>query len=294
MAVVDSEQTEMKPNFFVIGAMKCATSTLCDLLRQHPSVFMCIPKEPDFFSNDRNYRRGAGWYERLFANASGSPARGDGSTTYTKQLEYPSAAQRLAQYCPDARLIYIVRHPMERIASHWKHYRIAGKTKSSLSHCIRNAPEMIDASLYWSQIQQYRRFFPDRQIHIMFCDDLASETSKVLDKCFDFLGVDAPFQLATYDVRRFDSSLRRRDRRFLRGLRSMKWFDHAFQRLNERLPDAFKKPLRYGMQTAVAFEPPRWCESDITYVRECLECDAVQFLEHCGKPTDYWRWAADR
>src|SRR5262245_56221545 len=106
-----------KPNFLVIGAMKCATTSICDILSQHHQIFVTDPKEPDFFSDEKAYARGWSWYEALFRGSENRVAIGEGSTNYTKSKLHPQAAERIAHHLPDARLMYIARHPLKRIES---------------------------------------------------------------------------------------------------------------------------------------------------------------------------------
>ena len=86
----------VKPDFVVIGAARCATTSLCRILRDHPAVFMSHPKEPHFFSRPDVFARGLEWYEALFDGACGMSVVGEGSTTYTKNSQFPNAAERLA------------------------------------------------------------------------------------------------------------------------------------------------------------------------------------------------------
>ena len=116
----------MLPNFIVIGAPKCGTTTLCHLLAQHPQVFMCTPKEPAFFSREEIYQRGLAWYESLFEPGRDKKLRGEGTTGYTASLSDVVASSRIAQHLPDARLIYCVRHPIRRIESIWMDYASYG------------------------------------------------------------------------------------------------------------------------------------------------------------------------
>src|SRR5262245_7209987 len=110
---VDSSTTP-GPNFLVIGAMKCGTSSLYQYLRSHPQVFM--PNDPDevnFFSR-RDLERWSEWYRRLFAEAGSAVAIGERSTNYTKYPSIPDVPTRIARSIPDAKLIYLIRDPIER------------------------------------------------------------------------------------------------------------------------------------------------------------------------------------
>jgi len=79
----------MKPNFLVIGATKCATTTLCDLFAAHPRMLFARPKKPECFCDNKVFARGRGSHESLFASARGKIAVGEGSTSYTKQMLFP-------------------------------------------------------------------------------------------------------------------------------------------------------------------------------------------------------------
>jgi len=70
----------VKPNFLVIGAMKCATTNVCDLFAAHPQMFGCTLKEPDFFCDDAVFARGWGSYKSLSTNGRVKIAVGEGST----------------------------------------------------------------------------------------------------------------------------------------------------------------------------------------------------------------------
>jgi hypothetical protein len=78
-----------RPNFIIIGAMKCATSTLHEQLARQPGFFMSQPKEPNFFSDDSAYARGEDWYLGLFAGTRPGDICGESSTHYTKLPTYP-------------------------------------------------------------------------------------------------------------------------------------------------------------------------------------------------------------
>ena len=112
---------ERRPNLFIIGAMKSGTSSLHAYLGTHPSVFMCEPKEPGYFVEQLNLKRGRGWYSKLFHGAEGASIRGESSTEYTKAPMYGGVPQRLAEFNPQAKIIYLMRDPIERSISHYWH-----------------------------------------------------------------------------------------------------------------------------------------------------------------------------
>ncbi|NEO98895.1 MAG: sulfotransferase [Symploca sp. SIO2E9] len=109
------------PNFIIIGAMKCATTTLHEQLARQPGIFMTKLKEPNFFSNDERYAKGINWYLSLLESAKADDLCGQSSTHYTKLPTYSQTIERMYQYLPDVRLIYVMRHPIDRLKSQYIH-----------------------------------------------------------------------------------------------------------------------------------------------------------------------------
>ncbi|NET50413.1 MAG: sulfotransferase, partial [Merismopedia sp. SIO2A8] len=104
-----------KPNFIIIGAMKCATSTLHEQLALQPNIFMSELKEPNFFSNDEEYDKGLESYWPHFTGATPTDLCGESSTHYTKLPTYPLTIERLQRSVPEAKFIYVMRHPINRL-----------------------------------------------------------------------------------------------------------------------------------------------------------------------------------
>ena len=103
------------PDFIIIGAMKCATSTLHAQLALQSGVMMSQPKEPCFFSDDDKYALGVGWYKSLYGSAEPNDLCGEASTHYTTLPTYPPTADRLHRHVPKAKLVYTMPHPVERL-----------------------------------------------------------------------------------------------------------------------------------------------------------------------------------
>src|SRR5262249_24539009 len=101
---------------------------------------------------------------------------------------YPKASGRIAAHVPDAKLIYIVRNPLERIESHWRH--LLGRGHNISFEELLSHPDVLDTSRYWRQISAYREHFPDEQILVLFFEDFVEDPSAILKRCFEFLGVD--------------------------------------------------------------------------------------------------------
>src|SRR4051812_36073420 len=104
------------PTFLVIGAAKSGTTSLHSYLDLHPRVAMSEPKEPSFFNReDWEIRRD--WYESLFDPAA--EVRGESSTAYTRYPIVRGAPERIRALVPDAKLVYVVRDPIDRLVAHW-------------------------------------------------------------------------------------------------------------------------------------------------------------------------------
>ncbi|MEN8140595.1 MAG: sulfotransferase domain-containing protein [Thermodesulfobacteriota bacterium] len=178
------------PDFIIIGAMKCATSTLHDQLAAHASFFMSSPKEPNFFSDDQVYEKGLGWYESLFAEAGPDQLRGESSTHYTKLPIYPQALPRLVDYCSGAmKCIYVMRQPVERLISHYIHEWTQGVYSCEINQAVKRYPEMVEYGCYYRQLQPYLAMFGRESVLPMFAERLRADPRGELQRVFDFLGV---------------------------------------------------------------------------------------------------------
>ncbi len=109
----------MIPNFLIVGAAKAGTTTVSSLLRHHPDIFISDLKEPRFFTT--NWDRGLQWYRQLFEGAQDHAAVGEASVNYTSAPLESEVPRRIAQTLGDIKYVYLVRHPIERIVSHYKH-----------------------------------------------------------------------------------------------------------------------------------------------------------------------------
>ena len=144
-----------RPDFIVIGAMKSATTTLHEQLARQPGIFMSRPKEPNFFSDDAIHARGWSWYSSLFRPASAADLRGESSTHYSKLPTYPRTVERLARDLPRLKLVYVMRHPIDRLVSQYVHEVTAGRIAMDLREALVRHPELIDYSRYSMQLQPF-------------------------------------------------------------------------------------------------------------------------------------------
>ena len=182
------------PNFLIIGAEKAGTTTLYSLLAHHPEVFMCGPKEPRFFS-DHNWWKGVVWYERLFEGAEGYKAIGETSPAYTwGSAEVP---KRIYQTLGDIRYIYIVRDPIERLISHYRHSVIRGwiEKRIDIEEAIEIVPAIKDCSHYYSQIERYLSYTNREQWLIFSLESLIQDPFAMQKKILNFIDVDSDIKI---------------------------------------------------------------------------------------------------
>ena len=183
------------PDFIIMGAMKAGTTSLYTYLRRHPSIFMPANKEPQFFSLDAKYSLGMPWYHSLFEPAKQGNVCGEASTCYSRAATHPLAASRILQSIPNVRLLYLLRNPVDRTYSHYRHRMrervIDGQDMLTLQQYLEAEPEAIDASLYLRQIKVYLETgFSREQIEVLLTDDLIADPLTTLNKVQAFVGVE--------------------------------------------------------------------------------------------------------
>lgn len=116
----ESPHTKRFPNFFIVGAQKAGTTALHEYIKQHPNIAACSVKELHFFSCEKRYQLGIDFYYSMFPSDVEGKRTFDASPSY---LHNPKACQRIFNHKPSAKLIALVREPVERAYSAWNMYR---------------------------------------------------------------------------------------------------------------------------------------------------------------------------
>lgn len=180
----------MLPNFLIIGATKCGTTSLFQYLAGHPQVFMHPVKELRFFTDQRTWDRGVDWYEAQFGEAGDARAVGESSNGYTRHPVYAGAPERIHRVLPGVRLLYLIRHPIQRIESHYRHRLATGMEWRPAEEALAAEPSYIAASLYGHQLNEYARYFDVKQILVLRLEDLMAKAEATSRRICDFLGID--------------------------------------------------------------------------------------------------------
>jgi hypothetical protein len=173
----------------IIGAMKCGTTTLADLLARHPDVCFCSNKEPDFFSKSPDWRNSLDEYHALFNDRTKLMA--EASTSYTF---YPHFNLRIwadmYSYNPGMKLIYLYREPVSRCVSHYMHVYERGYLDMSLTEAIRRVPIIVNNSRFAAQVKPFIEQFSKEQVLLMDLDLLAKNRSAAIQQVARFTGLD--------------------------------------------------------------------------------------------------------
>jgi hypothetical protein len=176
------------PDFFIIGAMKCATTTLHKQLARQPGISMSRLKEPNFFSDDAIYARGFDWYRSLFQWASDDDLCGESSTHYTKLPAYRHTVERLARAISRPKLIYVMRHPVDRLVSQYVHELTTGRITVGLEDAVELHPELIDYGRYSMQLAPYIEAFGRESVLPVGFGRLVWHSQDELERICRFLG----------------------------------------------------------------------------------------------------------
>lgn len=176
------------PDYVIVGAMKCGTSTLAAQLGAQDGLFMTEPKEPNYFSDDDVFARGPDWYAGLFAGAAPGDLTGEASTHYTKRPEHPLALDRLAAAVPAPRIIYLIRDPVQRAVSHYIHDWTQGRYDVPLDVALDLYPDLEGYGCYGAQIAPWIARFGADAVHVDSLEAIKADPQGVLDRVGAFLG----------------------------------------------------------------------------------------------------------
>jgi len=249
---------ELKPNFFIVGAPKCATTSLASFLAFHPEAGIVRGKEPNFFSFDNRYSLGWAEYLKLYGHCVGKKALGDASTSYCRIRYHPLTIERIHKHVPDAKIIYMVRHPLKRMESGYIEHlcTVAGKDLASVNEAVRRMPMIIDSSRYWEVYDAYRQKFGESRIKVVWFEEYIASQTPVFQAVCRFLEIN--------DSLPPDSSHELTNSR-----------KHSFER---RIKSGWGEPK---LNTNWDEETQKWV---IDQIRE----DNCKFLAHFGRPKDFW------
>lgn len=204
-----------KPNAFIVGAPKCGTTGMHTFLESHPDICVALYKEVLYFGSDlfsdrtsREYKTEE-WYLNLFSHCQDRKIILESSVWYFYSQQAPS---EIHNFSPDARIIIMLRNPVERLYSHYYQLlyngheniksfeaalaaepeRKAGK-KSSSSDALTRRLYYRENAHYTPYVRAYLQEFGREKVHIIIHDDMVADVARVYRETLEFLDVDPEF-----------------------------------------------------------------------------------------------------
>ena len=177
------------PDFVVIGAMKCATSTLADQLNGQDGIFITDPKEPCYFSDDHVFDQGLEAYSKLFDAAAPGDLLGDASTHYTKLPNHPDTIARMQAAGLDAKFVYVMRHPVDRLISHFVHAWTMKEVQVGIEEAVDAGLGLVEFGCYAMQLQPYLEAFGRERVLPVFYNHMTAHPDDELRRICAFLGL---------------------------------------------------------------------------------------------------------
>jgi hypothetical protein len=192
----------VNPDFIGVGAAKAGTTTLHDILVQHPDIYLPSFKEAHFFDLDENFEKGEKWYDRtVFGDYKNQRIKGEITPSY---IYFDDVPQRIFDmFGPNTKLIFMFRHPVGRAWSHYRMHHLRGNDPLSFEDALKAEPERLkgdylsvsrysylDRGFYAKQLKRYLDFFPKDKMHFILFEDFVKDIPGHMKGVLEFLGLD--------------------------------------------------------------------------------------------------------
>lgn len=270
------------PTFVVIGAMKAGTTTLHAWLATHPDVCMSARKELDFFLEDGNWHRGVDWYRAQFAGCGIERARGESSPNYAKVHLDPDVPSRMHSVIPDARLVYLIREPVARMRSMYRHLAIDGTETRSFAAAVATDSDYRQSSRYIQHIRSYLAQFDRDQLIVLTTEGMQTDPLGALKQVHEHVGV-APAVLTRDTVKQNVTAERTAETALSKRLKDNPAYWGALNR-SWRL-----RSLHERLLTRPADVPPAALPDDLeVQLRSDLEEDTAELERFLGRRLTEW------
>ena len=293
------------PNLIIPGAGKSGTSSLHLYLNQHPDIYMSSTKEPGYFFKDNLYLKELKWYESLFEAGKNHIYRGESSTYY---LKYKPAIERIRRDLTRPKFIFLLRHPIDRIVSHY--YWMKGKGfeyrpfRKAILHDMhkefgpnRHIKEhykfYIQNSFYAKWIKQYIDTFGKDNIHYITTEKLKANPTETLNSCFKFLELKPLSEIHpnTHNIT-INRSIPLIDSLFLHFFFSVN-DSNPFLRFKEKILPDFIKEMYYKLHVKLTYnrvlnDRPTISTADYNWLKQILSGDIVELKALLNDPFIEW------
>jgi len=189
----------------IIGAQKCGTTTLAEILSSHPDICFSQVKEPHFFSKSQDWQEDIKSYKDLYSPKS-TQICGEASTTYTCYPEFnKNIWQSLYSFNAKLKLIYIMRDPVSRIVSHYMHNYVRGYTSEPIEEAVLSDPTYINRTRYFIQVKPYIDIFGRGQVLLLTLEEFIENKKNTLAKIANFLDINFDFSDSSISVHKNDT-----------------------------------------------------------------------------------------
>lgn len=271
------------PNLFVIGAPKCATSALVELMRGHEDIHVPARKEHHVFSQRGFHQVSTAEYATAFRPGAGRRWRCDASTSYCMTSVYNGVIAAIDAAATDPRFVFCVRDPLPRLVSHFREELVWNRVPNDFARALRENPELLGASRYMTTLHSYRAAFGASSVLVILFEDFVHHRETCMARLSRFLDLATP--LPHHGAAGRNSTL-------------LKVYDTPLKRWLMRLPGAARgarkasSSLRYRANRLLQRPVPR----DVTVpprLRAALHSEFAEsewrpLLRELGREHDLW------
>jgi len=289
------------PNFFIVGAPRCGTTSLYHQLGRHPEIFMAPVKEPHYFS-DRREKGGLpsmseAEYASLFGGAKLETMVGEASPSY---LHCEASPLRLREFCPEAKIIVLLREPLRRSYSHFcmteyglrqrnspplEEFKLEAQHRKNLG-TGSGAHGAFDQSFYAAAVRRYLSIFPVSQVFVGLHEERFRDPQAFLREVFAFLDVRADLAIASDKKPVNASPYAARFRFFHSALMA----DSAAKRIVQKiLPTEFRKTIMGELRRINGRRPGQLPDELVSELWAIFDDDVKELECVLGRDLNLWR-----
>lgn len=279
-----------KIDFILAGFPKSATTSIATILSSHPSICFSAPKEPDFFLQHDPGLFESETYRKCFSAYREGQLLGEGSQRYTIRDRWPDASSNIKRALPDCKLIFVARHPIARLISHYNMLDRDEDLTYSINEIFdqrRLIYNCLNTSKYYYQLEPYLERFDLKNIKIAFYEDFVASEDAVIADMLQFIDPSLAERRALdqleKNVRVNTAEQENRSSRLYRTLNKLGPYNLLKRIVPLEFRDKYRKYLKVRFRDKSRLEP-----SIEARLKDALRDDVAKFLKLAGKPEDYW------
>ncbi|HWT03683.1 MAG TPA: sulfotransferase [Pyrinomonadaceae bacterium] len=300
------------PNFLIIGAQKSASTFIHVCLAEHPEVFMPLSEIP-YFEDPEFQQIKREEFEQLFSRVSGEKAVGIKRPNYLAKPEVPA---RIKEMVPEAKLIAVLRNPVQRAVSAYFHYVNNGfiqpaPLEKSLTRLLDGeyrksfpkAEEILEYGLYHKHLERYLSFFDRERILVLFQDEIAKDNLAQLQRAYRFLEIDDSYvprqlndrpQAVVYSIPRLKILRLRNERLYDYNSERTRLYIREQSRLDRAVCRTIDRLDRHFLSRVFGNEKPALGEELRRRLHEFYAGDVGRLEELLGVNLERWKYREKR